>query len=275
LEQRFEVLTEESKFVTKQKGDLKMAREGGLTPDELSSLRRLLERENVRPSEREHVRPSVSSLPGLTEHELQNLARQAENTAATAAAAAKAAASRPNTAPGVFEAGKLWEFLSMPGRSIEFYERALQLDPNFHEATARLAICLIKTGRLKEGLRVASDLARQDPEFRFKTINGTLNVTSMTVLGDALRVNNEIDDAIRAYEQALQLEPEDLHSVARLAELHLIQGQVDRAAALEPRVDTTFNSELKATLRLVGNDRAVLPAVTGLRLNAAISNAVV
>jgi tetratricopeptide (TPR) repeat protein len=206
--------------------------------------------------------------PALTQAELGGLQRQAERTAATAEAAARAAAGRPDTAAGLFEAGKVWELLNMPGKAIQLYERALRADPNFHEATARLAVNLIRAGRPQEALRVATELARNAPEFRFKTINGTLNVTSFTVLGDALRENGDVDGAVRAYEQALDIEGDDLHSLARLAELYLVQGEVSKAVALEPRVDSTFNADLKATLRLTTNERTLLPAISGLRLNA-------
>jgi tetratricopeptide (TPR) repeat protein len=158
----------------------------------------------------------------------------------------------------------------MPAKAVDFYERVIRADPNFHEASARLAVNLIRSGRKAEALRVATDLVSRVPDFRFKTINGTLDISAMTILGDALRVNGDVDGAIEAYLQALQLEPDDLHSAARLVELYLIQGQPERALALEPKLDDTFNGDLKAILRLVGNQRSLLPAVTRLRLGGAL-----
>ena len=92
-------------------------------------------------------------------------------------------------------------------------------------------------------------------------------VSTMTLLGDALRLSGRRKEAIDAYRTALQLEPDDAHSAARLAELYLLLGQVDNATALEPRIDKAYSPTIKAALRLAGNDRALLPAVTQISMS--------
>jgi tetratricopeptide (TPR) repeat protein len=235
--------------------------------EEVSALRRLISREGIG--------KVASDGFELTGDELEALRDQAGKIAATAEAAAKAALGQPEAAAGLFEAGKIWEFTNMPGMAINLYQRALKIDPNFNDATVRLAVNLMRSGRTQEGLRLATDLAARAPDYRFKTIKGDLTVTTMTLLGDALRVTGDIEGAIRAYEQALESEPGDAHSAARLAELYLVQGRIDQAAALEQKLDDTFNVGLKAMLRLAANDRRMLPAITQIRLNAAVNAPVV
>jgi len=211
----------------------------------------------------------------LTEQELAAINGQLKGIVAAAESAGQGALAGRDGAQGLFEAGRVWEFTIMPGRAIDLYSRALALDPEHDDSRARLAINLLRAGRLEEGLRLAAALAAEKPDFRFHTIKGELTVTAMTLLGDALRVNNQLDEAMRAYEEALAFEPDDSHSAARLAELYLITGRAGRAAALEPQIDEVFNPELKAILRLAGNEPELLPAVTNIRLNAAVSAAVV
>jgi tetratricopeptide (TPR) repeat protein len=257
-----------------------MAGRRDLTNEEVMALRDLLAQSGssgAAETRRQSRKPRETreADAALTDSELTAIKGQAEGVAAAADAAARAADKDAGSADGLFEAGRVWEFTIMPGRALDLYSRALKLDPSHNEAQARLAINLIRAGRKEEGLRVAADLADRAPEFRFKTVKNDLNVSSQTLLGDALRVNGDIDGAIRAYETALELEPGDAHSAARLAELYLVHGRVGKAADLDDKIDDVFNPELKATLRLSGNDRALLPAITQIRLNAAVNAAVV
>lgn len=229
----------------------------GLTEQEIAALRRLLEQEGPE-------QPAAEE-PTLSANEIEALRGQAESLAAAAEAAGRAAANNPETAEGLFEAGRLWELTAMWGRAIEFYERALDVDPDYHEATARLALTRIKARQRQEALRLASELVTRDPQFRFKTIKENLTISAFTVLADALRVNGAVDDAIRAYQEALRLETGDRHSAARLAELYLLEGRTDEASELEPQIDDTFNPGLKATLRLARNDRELLPTIAAVR----------
>jgi len=207
----------------------------------------------------------------LNPEELGALRRQVSSLGTVARDAMSLATASRDTAPGLFSAGRIWELANVPRLAADMYERALRLDPNFNEAAARLAFARIRTGRAKEALELANDLATRAPDFQFKTITGSLTISSQTVLGDALRANGSKRPAIKAYEAAVQLVPGDSYSIGRLAELYLDQGRIAAAVRLEPNLDAKYFSGIKSALRLAQNDPTFLPTITRVRTTALIN----
>jgi tetratricopeptide (TPR) repeat protein len=210
----------------------------------------------------------------LSQEELTALRRAAERVRRAAQQAFELANANAAASTGLLAAGKIWELGNQPRRATELYERAVRLNREDFEAMARLALVEVKTGRAQDGLRTASELASNAPEFRFRTLTGSLTITAMTVLGDALRATGSRDAAIEAYQSALRLEPDDQYSAGRLAELFLDQGRTDEAVTLEPMVNATYSPGLKAALRLAGNEVEFLPALTRVRIDAIAADAV-
>ncbi|MBX7554404.1 hypothetical protein K1Y78_42335 [Streptomyces sp. tea 10] len=105
-----------------------------------------------------------------------------------------------------------------------FYREALRHSPESLEALARLVIVTLTRGDLAEGLALARQLEEANADFVFETITGK-PVTTMTVLGDALRLNGELSRAKSAYETSVRLtQGKDRHSLAHLADALLQRG---------------------------------------------------
>lgn len=89
--------------------------------------------------------------------------------------------------------GKLGDF----GEAINYYQKAVELQPNYHLAHLNLGVALQKTGKLnaaKEELQKAIELKPNDAE-------------SYNSLGSVLVEENQIDAGISNYEKAIKLNP--------------------------------------------------------------------
>lgn len=167
---------------------------------------------------------------------------------------------------GLLAAGKISEFSHALTVAAKFYEEALVVDAKNNEARARLALVKLKLGLLEEGLRDAAVLCHAFPEFRFSSLGGT-PISGMTVLGDALRLNECEDKAREAYEKALAINPDDSYAAGRLAEKLVKDGDFKSAVQLVDRIERSgLFDALISTLHLGAKDTALLPAVVELTL---------
>jgi tetratricopeptide (TPR) repeat protein len=211
----------------------------------------------------------------ITEDELARLQRQADSLSSVLTTAINNVSTQPDTALGLTAAGKIWELSNGMHVAVEFYSRALKVDPHFAEAKARLVINLVRIGRSGEALSHALELAKESPDFRFKTMTGSITISSMTVLGDAYRASGSEKEAIKAYEAAITLEPGDAYSAHRLTELKLHSGQLASATELEEKLDPDYSKSLLAVVSLAKNNLTdkgnfsnkfvgLLPAITNI-----------
>lgn len=178
-----------------------------------------------------------------------------------------------NEAHAVLAAGKIWEIAQAFSAARRDYLKALEIDSELLEAKARLALVELKMGRREEGLEHAKGLTREHGAFGFDNISGN-PISSMTVLGDALRINGDGDGAIQAYRAALEVSDKDGYSAMRLVEL-LVDGNLTREAAkvAEKYAELPELASLSATIRLLDNDPNRVPAIRGVVMfQARISN---
>ena len=112
-------------------------------------------------------------------------------------------------------------------RAAEYYERALENDPNNTNAMGWLGFIRSAQGRHDEGVQLAERVLQLDP----------LSLIAQRALGDAYRVAGRADDAIRIFEAALEQEPDIARVHGRLARIYLARGEFESAAkhiAVEP-----------------------------------------
>ncbi|HYX72412.1 MAG TPA: tetratricopeptide repeat protein [Nitrososphaera sp.] len=176
-----------------------------------------------------------------------------------------------NEVDSLLAAGKIREIEQRFILAKQIYLTINRLDPKALEALARLALVYLKMGNPIEGLAVAKRLVEQDKDFRFADISGR-PVSAMTVLGDAYRQASDLEQAKTAYQSAIEIQPNDAHSAAKLAEILLGEHNVSKAAELVDRfIDGSELDSYKATIQLLQNDANRLPAIKGVIENRSLA----
>lgn len=157
-------------------------------------------------------------------------------------------------------AGKIHEIGREFGTALRAYADAA----GAHEAVVRTAIVHLKIAEPVRALQVIRPFVDKDPGYRFKDISGR-PLSGLTILGDALRANGDIDAAQQAYAEALKLVPEDTHSAGQLARIYIAHDEFEKAVSLGNRfLDDDETAALQSTTRLLANDPNRLPALAGL-----------
>jgi tetratricopeptide (TPR) repeat protein len=138
----------------------------------------------------------------------------------------------PRLADAHYNLGNLYTELDNLDAAIVHYERAIALHPALAEAHNNLANVLQKRGRYEEAIAHYKDAIRVKPNY----------LTAQRSLGDALQaqgsVNGSIDGAMVCYRAALAIEPGDAPTLNRLASALLIAGRLDEASrAYEEAID--------------------------------------
>src|SRR5262245_28429831 len=73
------------------------------------------------------------------------------------------------SADGRVAAGKICEFAQELSVAATFYHSALAVEPTHLEARARYALVKLKAGQIDEGLRVATELCSEKPDYLFRS----------------------------------------------------------------------------------------------------------
>ena len=168
-------------------------------------------------------------------------------------------------ADGKLAAGKVWEISQSYLVAADLYAAARDSGEKTGEAQARLALALLKARQTKRALREAVQLVADHPKLTFATLAGA-PTSALTVLGDALVANGQVEQGIAAYGNALELVPRDGHAAAKKATLHIKQGQLGEVRKLEAALaNTEWFGAVSALARLAGNDGAMLPSVDSMR----------
>lgn len=150
--------------------------------------------------------------------------------------------------------------MKRPGEAMEYYRRALAIQPNFVDAQFNLAALLADAGRFEEALplfRSVIAAAPEDWEARLQLSDVLLRMNrskeafnelaalvernpnyapGLSRIANLLRNGDQVDEALRAYERAVKLAPEDwitrcnmafaLRDQARLAESVTLQREI-------------------------------------------------
>ena len=129
--------------------------------------------------------------------------------------------SYPDYADGWHVASHVAERARLPGKSLEFIQRALELDADNSGYLMQQATILQRIGRLEEGLAVARRLAGSEQT----------SAAGYNMLGSTLAHFDLHEDALQAFGRALTLAPDRAHyHFNRAAELRFL-GRLEEAEA--------------------------------------------
>jgi TolB-like protein/Tfp pilus assembly protein PilF len=106
-------------------------------------------------------------------------------------------------------------------------EKALALEPGNVDSLGWYAATLLVTRRFAETIRVSQQAIALDP----------LALQNMLLLGDGYLLSGQQEMAEKTYNRVLEMDPEVVRAHGRLGYLHLLDGELDKAAAeyeLEP-----------------------------------------
>lgn len=156
---------------------------------------------------------------------------------ATALARAQALVDRalqldPRLADAATAQASLAEAAGNLGRAEEWYRRAIELNPNYSRAYHWYGILLANQARLEDSLRYAEDAVRLDPLSAILQIN----------LGKSREALGQFDDALAAYQKAVDIDPNLGRAHYNVGALHafghgrLDEGlpEIERAVQLDP-----------------------------------------
>ncbi len=110
---------------------------------------------------------------------------------------------------------------------IEYFERALALAPNNMPALGWLSSIRVAQLRFDEAVALGQKQVSIDP----------LSIIAHRNLGDALARSGRLEQALEIYHKALRLQPDAARLNARIARVHIMRGDYDKAvefAAREP-----------------------------------------
>jgi Flp pilus assembly protein TadD len=164
----------------------------------------------------------------------------------------RSAANIPAYAPVAL--GQMFEFAKLDEKAGAEYAKALDdKDQKVAlEALARYVITLLKRDRRSEALSAAEQLATIEPEYTVTSVISGETYSSMTLLGEALFLNERLDDAEKAYIAALKILPKDPFVSGRLAWLYLATAKPKEAVNLSAAAAKSSRyQDLTNTLALV------------------------
>lgn len=188
-----------------------------------------------------------------------------------------------SSAEAAIELGRLYNDAGRPDAALGAYRDALAVDPRSSAAAFELGETLAAQGdhagaerSLRDALRFdetnldarlaladlyqgpLNDPRRAEREYSAALAQGVADADRLTQIGDAARANSNLDQAIRAYSDALKLRPDD-------AELHY-------------RLGTTYHQRGRATAALEEQNRVIAltenpptPELAALRASALIA----
>jgi TolB-like protein/class 3 adenylate cyclase/Flp pilus assembly protein TadD len=121
------------------------------------------------------------------------------------------------------------------GQAINFFERALSLDPQSVEAQALLSNAL--TSRVLDGMTTSgtADLARAEELVDQALAAAPRHPLAHHTKGDILRARHQYEEAIPQYETALALNPNLAYPLHALGECKLMTGSIEEVIPLEAR----------------------------------------
>jgi len=193
-------------------------------------------------------------------HSSGNVAKFVADNALAALNSALSSCEKP-TSEGALARGKIFEITGDKEKAIYEYIDASK-DISSLEPLSRLTIAQLQAGHYKSALSNAIKLSAKDDKYSVISLALAEKYSSMTLLADALLLNNRPDEAVKAYSKALTINPDDTFSAGRLAHLYLAQGQPAKAVALAPLVAKNPRfCDLASMLSLTKGDPSMLPKI--------------
>jgi len=169
-------------------------------------------------------------------------------------------------------------------KAVQFYQEALKLDPNASEIFDELTDLYVATNRLRDAVTTAEDTLKRNPDnvdarrmlgkiymrmistqdnkindeylkkaleqFKAVTAKDPKDADSWVMLGRLYRVSNNSPDAEKAFNKAIEIEPENVDALTSLAQLYSDLG--DNARAVEKLKAAAEKSPNPETLIALG-----------------------
>lgn len=162
------------------------------------------------------------------------------------------------SAVGAVARGKVFELVGYFEDAIASYSQAMALEHTNDEAAARLALSEIKARRPQQALASATALATRAPKFTLKALATDEHISAMTILGDALLLNDRLEDAVQAYNTARQINSTDSYAAGRLAQVFLALGDSAKAMQMSTAINGNPRFAGVASLLSLGQSSAGL-----------------
>jgi len=123
---------------------------------------------------------------------------------------------------------KGWVYVEagQPEKSIEFYQKAIEINPDDFEARYRLAFAFQQLGRTRESKDLADDLTKKHPE----------NTDAWNLLGGILYEQGKLNECETAFRKAMELLPQDPIPLGNLIHILKEQGKNQEIGILEKRL---------------------------------------
>lgn len=144
-----------------------------------------------------------------------------------------------NSFEGALSRGNLFELVGHFDDAIDSYKQAIRHNEKSTLAKARLALSQIKSGLMADALETATDIAKADPFFDVPALSSSDEIPVLTILGDALAVNNRFDEALKTYSKVAEKGSADPYTLGRLAQLYIVTGQEEKAIKLADDISSS------------------------------------
>jgi tetratricopeptide (TPR) repeat protein len=149
---------------------------------------------------------------------------------------AKAIKTQPELPIAYVNLGTLYAQIGWLPEAIALYEKALRLEPNFADVYRSLARAWDQLGRLEKAADVWYELLTIEPE-----VSG---VQELLTLGDRLKEQGKIEDAISCYSRVIQFDPNMAVAYRNLGNSQAKIGQLEKAiASYSQGIDLAADSE--------------------------------
>lgn len=165
---------------------------------------------------------------------------------------------------------KLRELMGHKDDSLKLYAKALELEPGNNSIKSSLALANVKAGALNDGIKLANEVLKNDPNAKFKTI-GNEEVSVNVIVADAFMKNKDNKNAMAYYEKAFKAGG-DSYSAGRYAEMLLTNSPNDPntpkiLAELADKIsDRGIFKDVKAVASLMKGDKGEVK-LSSLKIN--------
>lgn len=154
-----------------------------------------------------------------------------------------------------YNIGVIYERKGDIGEAKRWYQRALELQPDYENAIIAISNIEVRMGRISQALEFLRDKAREFPK----------NLAIQNQYGELLILNSRFEDAIRVAKSVLRADERNVWGMIVLAKAHYYLGKkeeyhydlsewiLEQASYLDPNNAMIYN--LKAFLKLERGDR--------------------